>query len=201
MIGATRLGKITSRCEIAPSIADFSRSAAGSAKGLVRQCTPRTATRAYHVWNWFNLRWRATRLFVCPKEEIIMRLIKLSALALAFAATVSIAPAFAQSALTAVDTDHDGTIDLNEAKTAAVAEFDKLDVDHDGTLDYKELHGRISKADWQIADPDHDKTISKDEYIAFVEFAFNRADKDHEGTIDKKEARTPEGKALMRLLK
>jgi Ca2+-binding EF-hand superfamily protein len=130
-----------------------------------------------------------------------MRLIKPCALALAFAMTVCVAPAFAQSAMGAVDTDHDGTIDLNEAKTAAVAEFDKLDVDHDGTLDYKELHGRISRADWKTADPDNDKTISKDEYIAFVEFAFNRADKDHEGTIDKKEARTPAGRALMRLLK
>jgi Ca2+-binding EF-hand superfamily protein len=130
-----------------------------------------------------------------------MRLIKLSALALAFATALCLGPGFAASALSEIDTDHDGTIDLNEAKTAAVSEFDKLDADHDGTLDHKELNGRISKSDWRIADPDNDKTISKDEYIAFVEFAFKRADKDHEGTVDEKEARTPAGRALLRLLK
>ena len=50
--------------------------------------------------------------------------------------------------LATVDTDKDGTIDLNEAKTAAGAVFDKLDADHDGTLDKKELKGRIAKKDW-----------------------------------------------------
>jgi hypothetical protein len=37
------------------------------------------------------------------------------------------------------DSDHDGTLDLNEINKAAEAEFGKLDVDHDGTLDMKEL--------------------------------------------------------------
>src|SRR5262249_54756143 len=39
-----------------------------------------------------------------------------------------------QAALTAYDTDKDGTIDENEAKVAAGALFDKLDTDKDGTL-------------------------------------------------------------------
>ena len=114
---------------------------------------------------------------------------------------VSASPAFAASALQTLDPDKDGTVDLNEAKTAASALFDKLDKDKDGTLDRKELRGRISENDWKIADPDNDKTISKDEYLAFVEVAFKRADPDNDGTIDAKELKTPAGRGLLLLLK
>ena len=113
----------------------------------------------------------------------------------------SASPAFAASALQTLDPDKDGTVDLNEAKTAASALFDKLDKDKDGTLDRKELRGRISENDWKIADPDNDKTISKDEYLAFVEVAFKRADPDNDGTIDAKELKTPAGRGLLLLLK
>jgi Ca2+-binding EF-hand superfamily protein len=109
-------------------------------------------------------------------------------------------PAFAASALQTLDPDKDGTVDLNEAKTAAGALFDALDVDHDGTLDRKELKDRISAEDWKIADPDNDKTISKDEYLAFVEVAFKRANPDNDATIDAKELKSPAGRALLRLL-
>jgi EF hand len=112
----------------------------------------------------------------------------------------SASPAFAASALQSLDPDKDGTVDLNEAKTAASALFDKLEKDKDGTLDRKELHGRISENDWKIADPDNDKTISKDEYLAYVEEVFKRADPDNDGTIDAKELKTPAGRALLRLL-
>ena len=113
----------------------------------------------------------------------------------------SASPAFAASALQTLDPDKDGTVDLNEAKTAAGALFDSLDVDHDGTLDRKELKDRISAADWKIADPDNDKTISKDEYLAYVEVLFKKADPDNDGTIDAKELSSPAGHALLRLLK
>jgi Ca2+-binding EF-hand superfamily protein len=112
----------------------------------------------------------------------------------------SASPAFAASALQTLDPDKDGTVDLNEAKTAASALFDKLDVDHDGTVDRKELGDRISAEDWKTADPDNDKTISKDEYLAFVEVAFKRANPDNDATIDAKELKTPAGRALLRLL-
>ena len=69
------------------------------------------------------------------------------ALALASAPFAIVPSAFAASTLATVDTDKDGTIDVNEAQTAAGAVFDKLDADHDGTLDAKELKGRISKKD------------------------------------------------------
>jgi Ca2+-binding EF-hand superfamily protein len=122
-------------------------------------------------------------------------------LLLAFALAVPVFPVFAASEFRGIDTDNDGTIDLNEAKAAAGAVFDRLDVNHTGALDRAELRGRISEKDWAIADPDHDKTVSRDEYLNFVEFAFKRADKDGEGTVDAKEARAPAGRALMRLLR
>ena len=112
----------------------------------------------------------------------------------------SASPAFAASALQTLDPDKDGTVDLNEAKTAASALFDQLDTDHDGTVDRKELGNRISAEDWKTADPDNDKTISKDEYLAFVEVAFKRANPDNDATIDAKELKTPAGRALLRLL-
>jgi Ca2+-binding EF-hand superfamily protein len=112
----------------------------------------------------------------------------------------SVSPAFAASALQTLDPDKDGTVDLNEAKTAASALFDKLEKDKDGTLDRQELHGRIPDADWAAADPDNDKTISKDEYLAYVEAIFKKADVDNDGTLDAKELKTPAGRALLRLL-
>lgn len=123
------------------------------------------------------------------------------ALSLPGIAVMNISPSFAASALASLDTDHDGTVDLAEAKAAAGALFDKLDKDHDGTLDHKELHGRISDQDWTVADPDNDKTISKDEYLAYVEALFKKADPDNDGTIDGKEANSPAGRALLRTLK
>jgi Ca2+-binding EF-hand superfamily protein len=115
-------------------------------------------------------------------------------------AVTSASPAFAASALKALDPDKDGTVDLNEAKSAASALFDKLEKDKDGTLDRKELHGRIPEAEWAVADPDNDKTISKDEYLAYVEAVFKKADTDNDGTLDAKELKTPAGRALVRLL-
>lgn len=134
-----------------------------------------------------------------------MKLVDPRALAFASLATVgtlpammvtNASPALAASALSALDTDKDGTVDLAEAKAAASTEFDKLD-----KLDRKELQGRISNKDWAAADPDNDKTVSKDEYLNFVEDAFKRADPDNDGTIDAKELRSRDGQALVRLLR
>ena len=99
------------------------------------------------------------------------------------------------------DTDHDGTVDLAEAKKAGSDMFDKLDVDHDGTLTFKELHGRMSRKEFAAADPDKDGTLTKDEYLAVVEQRFKAADKDHDGTLDNWEFQTPKGRALVRLLR
>ena len=98
------------------------------------------------------------------------------------------------------DADHDGTLDLAEAKKAAAAKFDALDRDHDGTLDRQELRGVLSAKGVREADTDKDKTIDKNEYNALVEKRFKAADKDNDGTLDKKELNSSAGKALLRLL-
>ena len=110
-------------------------------------------------------------------------------------------PPSPQAAISAYDTDKDGTIDENEAKAAAGATFDKMDVDKDGTLDEKELQGRLTKTQFQEADPDHDNTLTRDEYVAFVVKAFRRANRDTDGTLDARELQTSGGRAVLLLLR
>lgn len=100
-----------------------------------------------------------------------------------------------------LDTDHDGTVDLTEAKAAGSAMFDKLERDKDGTLDKRELARRLSAKELAAADPDHDGTLTKEEYLAVVEQRFHAADPDHDGTLDAKELHSAAGRALLRLLK
>ena len=107
----------------------------------------------------------------------------------------------ADNVLKALDPDRDGTVDLNEAKTAGAAVFDRLDRDHDGTLDARELKGRMSAKELSAADPDRDGTLTKDEYLAVVEQRFTAANPDKDGTLDAKELKSPAGRALLRLLK
>ena len=107
----------------------------------------------------------------------------------------------APSVLAILDTDHDGTVDLAEAKAAGAAAFDRLEKDHDGTADQSELHGRVNAKDMAAADPDKDGTLDKGEYLALVEHRFKTADRDNDGTLDARELRSPSGQALVRLLK
>ena len=111
-------------------------------------------------------------------------------------------PAFAapSRAMRLLDTGNDGTVDLDEAKKAASALFDKLDRDHEGTLDRRELGSRLSAAEFAAADPDKDGTLSKDEYLKVVENRFKAADPDNDGTLDEKELRSRAGQSLLRLL-
>jgi Ca2+-binding EF-hand superfamily protein len=130
-----------------------------------------------------------------------MKLINRRTLLMGSALTFAASPSLAASVFSGIDTNNDGTIDLNEAKAAANKAFDKLDTNRDGTLDRAELRGRVPEQDWKIANPDNDKTLTKDEYLNYVEFAFKRADKDGDGTVDAKEARTHAGRVLLRLLR
>ena len=122
----------------------------------------------------------------------------------AAAALVGVAaPALAASKtdpLVSFDTDNDGTVDLDEAKKAAGALFDKLDTDKDGTLDLKELKGRLTAKEFKAADPDNDGTLSKDEYLAMVEKRFKAADPDNDGTISAAEFKSRAGLSLSQLL-
>ncbi len=111
------------------------------------------------------------------------------------------APVFAASPAVPFDTDNDKTVDLNEAKAAGSAVFDKLEKDSDGTLDPKEAKGHVSKSEFAAGDPDKDGTLTKDEYLSIVEKWFKAADTDNDGTLTSKELKTKAGKALVKLLK
>jgi Ca2+-binding EF-hand superfamily protein len=126
----------------------------------------------------------------------------MAAAALSVAVVFATAPlatqAFAGSkdVLKSVDTDNNGTIDMDEARVAANTLFDQLDRDHEGTLDRKELRGRLSAKELAAADPDHDGTLTKDEYAHLVATRFKAANPDNDGTLDAKEI-----KSVARLLK
>jgi Ca2+-binding EF-hand superfamily protein len=127
----------------------------------------------------------------------------IGAFALALTCTSIADNALAADAVTVlqkVDTDHDGTIDLNETKVAASRLFDRLDRDNDGTLDARELEGRVSTGDFAAADPDHDGTLDKSEYLAVVEKLFRAADPDNDGTLDSKELDSASGRRLTQLI-
>jgi Ca2+-binding EF-hand superfamily protein len=109
--------------------------------------------------------------------------------------------ATAASALQVLDPDHDGTVDLAEAKAAASKLFDRLDRDHDGTLDRRELKGRMTAHEFAAADHDNDGTLDKNEYLAVIEKRFKAANRDNDRTLDAKELSSRPGKALQRLLR
>jgi Ca2+-binding EF-hand superfamily protein len=101
------------------------------------------------------------------------------------------------------DTDHDGTLDREEAKTVCKMDFDKMDTDHDGTLTKEEVnacgrhkHSKKSKAmhekrskEFAAADTDHDGTLTKEEAkkLPRVYKNFDAIDTDHDGTVDRDE--------------
>jgi len=127
--------------------------------------------------------------------------------AAALARLATLAPAsYAQTGglnaeLQAWDLDHDGTLSLDEVKTAAAAEFDKLDADHEGTLSRKELGNRLTPREFRAADKDHEGTLSKEEYLSVVVRRFKAADADKDGTLTAQELQSAAGHRLVRLLR
>lgn len=101
----------------------------------------------------------------------------------------------------AIDTDHDGTIDLKEARTAASAHLGHLDKDLDNTLAKKAMsHLGLDRNAYARADPDKDNTIGESEYLALVERQFKAADPDNDGTLSSGETRTKAGGTPMRMI-
>ena len=109
------------------------------------------------------------------------------------------APKAASAPIQKLDTDNDGTLDLNEIKSSVDNLFTSLEKDADGTLDARELRGKLSVKDLKAADPDSDKTLTKDELMSYVEALFKDVDADTDGTIDAKELKSKKGKTLLRL--
>ena len=100
------------------------------------------------------------------------------------------------SILRALDTNHDGAIDLAEATGAASALFDQLDTDGKAELTVIQLKGRLSKPDFT----DGSATITKARYLAIVEQRFRDADANHDAKLDIKELSSPAGGELVKLI-
>jgi Ca2+-binding EF-hand superfamily protein len=132
---------------------------------------------------------------------ITRRIAIFAALSVAFYPVLPALPASDPDLLARLDTDHDGTVSLDEAKKAAEIVFDKLDRDHDGTLKARELRGRLSAREFTAADADKDGTLSKDEYLSIVEQRFKVADTDNDGTLTRRELRSKAGRQLLLLLR
>jgi hypothetical protein len=106
-----------------------------------------------------------------------------------------------QSAIQALDTDNDGTLDLDEVTKAAEAVFVRLNKDQDDTLDRKELGSRLTAQEFVAADPDKDSTLTKEEYVALATKLFKQADVDGDGKLEAKELNSKAGRALLRLIR
>lgn len=129
------------------------------------------------------------------------RQVLLIALASVMAAPAALARGGRAASFAGIDTDNDGTIDLDEAKRAGAALFESLDRGRAGKLSHAQLgRRRLTAAEFAWADRDHDGTIDKDEYLALVERQFRAADVDNEGTVDRAEFKSRSGLALRRLL-
>ena len=97
------------------------------------------------------------------------------------------------------DTDHDGTLSVDEIKKAAIAQFEKLDRNHKGHLSRSQLAGALTLQKFRKADKDKNGTLDQDEFLSVIEELFQAADKDHDGTLDKKELESSSGRALLKL--
>jgi len=132
---------------------------------------------------------------------IARRIAIFPALGVPFYPALPALPASDTDLLAGLDTDHDATVSLDEAKKAAEVMFDKLDRDHDGTVTGRELRGRLSARECTAADTDKDGTLSKDEYLSIVEQRFKAADTDNDGTLTRRELRSKAGRQLLLLLR
>lgn len=138
---------------------------------------------------------------MAPRKQLtLLTIAVLAVLASPAILSWTFSSAYAGKALTAADTDADGTLDKAEVDKAAAATFQKLDPDKDGQLDKKEVGSRLSKSAFAAADPDHDNLLSNDEYVAAADMYFAAADKNHDGTVDAKELKSKPGRVLNRLI-
>jgi Ca2+-binding EF-hand superfamily protein len=97
------------------------------------------------------------------------------------------------------DTNHDGTLSVDEIKKAAIARFEELDRNHKGRLSRSQLAGVLTLQQFRKADKNKDGTLDQDEFWSVFEELFQAADKDHDGTLEKTELGSSPGRALLRL--
>jgi Ca2+-binding EF-hand superfamily protein len=96
------------------------------------------------------------------------------------------------------DTDHDGTLSLEEVNKAATVQFQSLDRKQKGYLTRSQLAGKLTYQQFQHGKTGG-RTLNLSEFLSIVEKLFRTADKDNDGTLDKTELKSSAGKALLRL--
>ena len=97
------------------------------------------------------------------------------------------------------DTDHDGTLSVDEIKKAAIARFEELDRKHKGRLSRNKLAGVLTFQQFRQADKDKDGPLDKNEFLSVVDKLLQAVDKDHDGTLDKTELGSSTGRTLLKL--
>lgn len=103
-------------------------------------------------------------------------------------------------AMQALDPNNTGTLDLDEARKAGAALFDRIDRNRNGVLNKRELGGRVTPQEFAVADANKDGALSKAEYLSVVDNRFRAANPDNDKAIDEKELSSRAGRALLRLL-
>jgi hypothetical protein len=89
------------------------------------------------IFSWRNIMKR-NRMFAWTIGAILL-IGTIAGITSASGQKTAVTPSGAKLWLTAMDTDHDGTVSKEEFTTYMQAQFDKADTDHDGTLDRNEL--------------------------------------------------------------
>ena len=106
-----------------------------------------------------------------------------------------------EAAFKKADTDNDGTLTKDEAKSMprVAKNFDAIDTDKDGTVSLDEIRASMKKAAkamhdrgverFKSADKDNDGTLTKDEAKAMPRVAknFDAIDTDKDGTVSEQE--------------
>lgn len=107
----------------------------------------------------------------------------------------------AHDGFSALDLNHNGTLDDGETLSAGHAAFKHLDADDDGKLSVSELGGRLGSAVIKAADLDADGTLNGEEYDALVKARFKGANTDGDGLVDRKELNDLAGQLLLIMIR
>jgi Ca2+-binding EF-hand superfamily protein len=122
---------------------------------------------------------------------------------LSLAILLALAPvaALAQTGLEPFDTDHSGTMDIEEAETRGREVFRALDANKDGSLSGAELAGRLDDTAFADYDSNSSKSLDRSEYAKAIGIEFRNADGDGNSRLDADELKSEPGAKLLRLIR
>jgi hypothetical protein len=95
----------------------------------------------------------------------------------------------------------DNTLSWREIVAAARARFRQLDTDHNWTLNQNEAaKGGITPDEFRQANTKGTRTLSEQEYLGLVKMKFEAADRNHDQTLSSRELNSRSGQNLINLL-